>query len=113
MKEELIGKNLPALPTGRQATRRGQSTLELLIALVVIILTVSSVIVVSFGNQSLSVDTELNGLALLKAREDLEDARADARENWAGLVSGSQSDGQFTRDVVVENVGNYEKKVIA
>lgn len=106
MKEELIGKNLPA-------NGRGQSTLELLIALVVIILTVSAVIVVSFGNQSLAVDTELNDLALLKAREDLEDARADARENWVGLVSDSQTDGQFTRGVTVENVGNYEKKVTA
>lgn len=91
----------------------GQSTLELLVALVVIILAVSSVIVVSFGNQSLSVDTELSGLALLKAREDLEDARADARENWIGLVSSSQSDGQFTRDIIVENVSDYEKKVTA
>ena len=91
----------------------GQSTLELLVALVVIILTISSVIVVSFGNQSLSVDTELNDLALLKAREDLEDARADARENWAGFVTSSQIDGQFTREIIVENTTNYEKKVTA
>lgn len=94
-----------------QIINLGQSTLELLIALVIIILTISSVIVVFFGNQSLSVDTELNTLALLKTREDLEDARADARENWAGLISSSQSDGQFTRDVIVENINDYEKKV--
>lgn len=106
MKEELTGKSLPV-------SRRGQSTLELLIALVVIILTVSAIIVVSFGNQSLSVETKLSNLALLKAREDLEDSRADARENWVGLVSSSQTDGEFTRDVVVENIGNYEKKVTA
>ncbi len=92
---------------------KGQSTLELLVALVVIILTVSSVIVVSFGNQSLSVETELSNLALLKVREDLEDARADARENWVGLVSNSQIDMQFTRDVIVQNINNYEKKVTA
>ena len=107
MKAELTGKGLP------RAKSRGQSTLELLVALVVIILTVSAIIVVSFGNQSLSVETELSNLALLKAREDLEDARADARENWAGLVSNSQNDGQFTREIIVENVSNYEKKVTA
>ncbi len=100
MKAELIGN-------------KGQSTLELLVALVVIILTVSAVIVVSFGNQSLSVEAELSNLALLKAREDLEDARADARENWVALVSSSQVDGQFTREVIVENTSNYEKKVTA
>ncbi len=91
--------------------KSGQSTIELLIALVVIILAISSVIVVSFGNQSLSVDAELNNLALLKAREDLEDARADAREDWAGVISGSQIYGQFTRDVIVEKISDYEKKV--
>jgi len=107
MKEELTGKGLP------RAKSRGQSTLELLVALVVIILTISAVIVVSFGNQSLSVETELSNLALLKAREDLEDARADARENWVALASSSQTDGQFTREVVVENISNYEKKVTA
>lgn len=96
-----------------QTKNQGQSTLELLVALVVIILAISSVIVVSFGNQSLSVDAALNNLALLKAREDLEDARADARENWAGVISGSQTDGQFTRNIIVENVNNYEKNVTA
>ena len=107
MKEELTGnlKNVSG--------KSGQSVLELLVALVVIILTISAVIVVSFGNQSLSVETELSNLALLKAREDLEDARADARENWVALASSSQTDGQFTREVVVENISNYEKKVTA
>src|SRR3989338_7097754 len=101
MKAELTG-NLK-----ETSGRSGQSVLELLVALVVIILTVSAVIVVSFGNQSLSVETELSNLALLKAREDLE----DARENWTALETSSQIDGQFTREVVVQNINNYEKKV--
>jgi len=92
---------------------QAQSTLELLIALSLIIISISGVIIVSLSGQSISTDTELSNLAALKAREDLEDARADARENWAGVVSGSIVDGQFTRDLIVEDVGNYEKKVTA
>src|SRR3989344_5276644 len=89
----------------------GQSTLELLVALGLIILAISSMGIVYFSSQSISVDTELSDLALLKAREGLEDARADARENWAGLTTSSESDGQFTRDIIVENISNYEKYV--
>ena len=89
----------------------GQSTLELLVALGLIILAISSMGIVYFSSQSISVDTELSDLALLKAREGLEDARADARENWAGLTTNSESDGQFTRDIIVENISNYEKYV--
>jgi type II secretory pathway pseudopilin PulG len=90
-----------------------QSTLELLIALSLIVIAISGVVVVSLSGQSISVDTQLSDSAALKAREDLENARANARENWAGVVSNSVVDGQFTRDLIVEDIDNYEKKVTA
>ncbi|MBI1838961.1 MAG: hypothetical protein HYR95_01520 [Candidatus Colwellbacteria bacterium] len=98
MKGGLIGKS-------------GQSTLELLVAIAVITLTMSAVISVSFGNQSISVDTQLSTSAVLKARELAEIAKANARTNFSGLSSSSSNDGAYLLETVVETLSNYEKKV--
>ena len=57
----------------------GFSTLEILIAFGVLIMAVTAVILVIFGNQSVAVDTETNSEALSKAQAMLEVARADSR----------------------------------
>lgn len=53
MKEELIGNK-----------QRGMATLEILIAFAVLILCMGAVILVMFGNQSVSVDSQLNNEAI-------------------------------------------------
>ena len=70
---------------------RGQSTLEMLIALSVLILCVSAAILVSFGSQSTSVDSETSGEAIYKAQAQLEEARALSRGNFAGVSSYTTS----------------------
>ncbi|MBT9168080.1 MAG: hypothetical protein DDT19_01425 [Syntrophomonadaceae bacterium] len=58
---------------------RGVSTLEILIAFAVFTLSISAVIMVVFGNQSVAADTQTNIEAISKAQKMLEDARAQSR----------------------------------
>lgn len=61
----------------------GFSTLEMLIAFAVITLSITAVILVSFGNQSVTIDTELAAAALYVAEGELENARADTIVDFA------------------------------
>jgi hypothetical protein len=67
--------------------RAGNSTLEILIAFAVLTLCMTAVIMVIFGNQSVSVDTETNNEGLSKAIKTLEDARANSRRDFLSVVS--------------------------
>ena len=75
--------------------KRGSITLEILLAFTILILCMSAVILVSFSNQSLAVDSQTNNEAISKASKMLEDARAMSRQNYFGVVSIAS----------VENVG--------
>lgn len=90
---------------------KAQSTLEILIALAVLMLSVSAIIAVAFGNQFASADGQNRSQALLYASELLEEARAASRSDFAGVVSTSSSDGIFTRALTVAHIGPYTKKV--
>ena len=90
---------------------RGQSTIEMLIALMVLILSLTTVITVSFGSQSISLDTQTNGEALEKARSVLEDARAAARKDFAALVSVSSTDDIYRKDLLVQDAAACKKTV--
>ncbi|MDP3741156.1 MAG: hypothetical protein Q8R08_02395 [bacterium] len=60
----------------------GISTVEMLIAFLVVILSITAVIGVVFGSQSIGLDTETNQEAQLLAQDRLEDARALSREDF-------------------------------
>src|SRR3989338_8832276 len=75
MKAELIGRKF----------NQGMSTLEILIAFAVVILCVSAVIMVVFGNQSVAVDLVTNNEAIFKGQALLEKARADSREDFTSI----------------------------
>jgi len=70
----------------------GSSTLEILLAFAVLTLSMSAVIMVGFGNQSVSVDSETNTEAINKANSSVEKARADSRENFFSVLSNSQTE---------------------
>ncbi len=72
MQVQLIGKN-------NKFPIAGFATLEILIAFAMIILCISAVIMVTFGNQSVAIDSETNNEAISKAQELLEKERADSR----------------------------------
>lgn len=85
--------------------------MEILVALTIFVLTITAIIFLSSGSQSVSVDTELNNQTIYKAKEQLENARATAKNNFSSLVSASSADNGFLKELIVENLGAYEKKV--
>ena len=111
MKVELIGKNKVGLSRREQQFKAGQSTLEIIIALGIIITGISAAIIVVFSSQSSSVDTKLSHQAVYLAKQQLESARATARENFASLVNSSSSKNGFSLQTLVENVDVYTKRV--
>lgn len=101
MKEGLTGKKRV----------KGQSTLELLIALTIIIVSVAAAVAVFFGAQSLSVDAELSSEATYLAKQALEQARSLARQNFDALGNSSSTQGEFSIATTVETVGDDTKEV--
>lgn len=101
MKEKLIGKN------------KAQSTLEILIALFILTVSITSAIMISFGNQSITIDTGLNNQALTIARKELEVNRALSRQNFNGLVSSSSTEDIYLKETIIENIDANTKKIIS
>lgn len=106
MRVESIGENRKMQMERRNKNinrKKGSSTLEILLAFAILILSMSAVIMVGFGNQSVSIDSETNTEAINKANASIEKARADSRENFLSVLSNSQT----------ENSGalSYEKKL--
>lgn len=99
MKAELIG------------AERGQSVLEILIALAIIILSASSAVAVLFSGRSLLLDAQMEEVALNLSRQDFEISRATAQTNFASLTNSSSTAGDFTRETIVESIDAYTKKV--
>ncbi|TSC69387.1 MAG: hypothetical protein G01um101456_225, partial [Parcubacteria group bacterium Gr01-1014_56] len=99
MKALLSGKNLQG-----STLKRGVSTLEILIAFAVLMLSLTAVIGVLFGTQSVFVDTETNSEALYKAHAALEEERALSRQDFLAVS---------TTPSTVELVGSlsYTKKM--
>lgn len=58
-----------------------------MIALAILTLTVSAVIIVVFGNQSLTVDTQTNIEALAKAESQLEEVRGLSKQSFSSAVT--------------------------
>ena len=89
---------------------KGQITLEILISLFILVISISTAIMVSFGSQSMIVDTQLNNQALYISREALENARAISRQDFNSLVSTSSAEDIYLKETSVENIDAYTKK---
>ena len=92
----------------------GFSTLELMIAMAILVLCLSAIISVSFGSQSMLVDSQTNNEALNKAQDLLEVAQANARKdfNLANPIAGF-IDGIYQKKVEVTQQDLFTKKVTA
>lgn len=66
---------------------RGFSTLELLIAFSIMTLSMTAVIMVAFGNQSLVIDTELAQRGLYIAQKRLEESGASLKNNFSSVAN--------------------------
>lgn len=101
---------------GKPPLSRGMSTLEILIAFAILTLSLTAVIMVVFGNQSLAIDTQTNIEALTKAQARLEIARAASREDFNSVVTDtavSMSGIPYTETLTVTDPTECKKQVIS
>jgi hypothetical protein len=107
---------------------RGFSTLEILIAMTIMVMCLSAVISVSFGSQSMLVDSQTNSEAINKAQELLEWEQAQARKDFNLVNPWPQSlpdpdepdcpsevitDDIYTKKVCVSQPDLFTKKITA
>ena len=92
-------------------TQSGIATLEMLIALTILVLSITAVILLVFGGQSVTADTQTNNEALYKAQELLERARALSREDF-NLVNPvpATNDDIYQKSVDVETLPDFLTK---
>ncbi|PJA34308.1 MAG: hypothetical protein CO184_00280 [Candidatus Zambryskibacteria bacterium CG_4_9_14_3_um_filter_40_16] len=92
----------------------GVVTLEIMIAFAVLILSISAVIMVVFGNQSIIIDTENNSEALRKAVFGLEEARARSGTDFYSIVTKTEKEFsgalEYTKTLLVENITRCKKQ---
>jgi Tfp pilus assembly protein PilV len=94
---------------------KGFSTVEILVAMVVMILTVTATIGLVFGSQSLVLDSETSSEALSIAQELIENAQADSRKDFA-LVNPKPevAESVYVKKLEVETLPDFfTKKVIS
>lgn len=95
---------------GKTAT--GFSTLEILIAFVLIILTITAVMSLVFGSQSVLVDSQTSREALDKAQQMVEDAAAVSLQdfNLVNPIAAAQED-IYTKYLDVVQLDDFTKKI--
>lgn len=96
-------------------SNKGFSTLEMLMAMFILVLTLTAVVGVSFGNQSMIIDSQTNAEALNIAQGLLEKAQADSRKdfNLVNPVEAVTSADGFTSKVdVMQQAGDYFTKLV-
>jgi Tfp pilus assembly protein PilV len=81
------GINKKQFTRNRRSTQGGGSTLEILVAFVVITLAITGVMMVVFGNQSFALDTKLTQRALYHAERGIEMAYASSTNDFSSLAS--------------------------
>lgn len=96
-----------------QINKKGIATLEMLVALSILMLSITAMILVVFGNQSVSVDAQTNNEAIYKAQEQLENARAQARENFYSLLdsTATSSEDIYLKTLTIETIDSFTKKL--
>ncbi len=97
-------------------TTCGMGTLEIIIAFAILMIAITGVIIVSFGNQSIAVDSELNNSALYLAERQLEKAYASSTADFSSLASvgstpvdPSDPDNPFTKKLDIFDVSECVK----
>jgi type II secretory pathway pseudopilin PulG len=94
-------------------TEKGMATLELLIALAIFIMSMTAILMVSFGNRSINVDSRVNQNALYKVRHELEDMRALTKGDFASVKFSTSSDGIYKIEKNVFDLTQCAKLLVA
>lgn len=104
MKAESVGKNI---------NKKGQSIVEILVAIGVITISISAVITVAFGNQSAILDAKNRNQALQMAKSNLEENRAIGKSDFTSLDSNSETEGIYLKEIIVENLAPHKKSILS
>ncbi len=91
----------------------GQTTLEVLIALTLLTIALTSAVLVVTSGQSLSTDSQESGQALRLAQRNIESSISSAKANFSALASSTIVDGEFTKTVVVSTIDANTKQVVS
>lgn len=107
--KEISGPNSKFhIPYSRQ---RGQSTLEIIIAVTILFAGLTAAIMSLFGSQSLSLDSQQASSALRIAQTEIEKIESLARYDFAAIVSSSSTQEEFTKEITVVAVSTSTKQV--
>ncbi len=94
---------------------RGSSTLEILIAFTLLTITLSTVVLVIFDNQSLYTDIENNSEALYKTIKTIEDVKVKSKNNFLAAISTSSQEVSsgivFLKELNVIDISLCKKQV--
>ncbi len=100
--------------TQKKNYTQGAATLELLIAFTLLILTITAVMLLVNGGQSVSVDTETSIEATTKAQKSIEDARSISRSNFLSIVSATTTETSgpltYTKNLSVSDITHCKKQ---
>jgi Tfp pilus assembly protein PilV len=98
-----------------RTSQKGFSTLEILIAMFLLVLMLTAVVTLSFGNQAMIADSRSNAEALNIAQGLLEKAQADSRKdfNLVNPLAATTTADNFTYRVDVAQQDNFTKLVTA
>ncbi len=94
-------------------TKKGFSTLEILIATAVLTVTLSAVIIVSFSSQSFMIDSKNGNDGLNEAQALLEEAKNSAKIDFDLVQNKTETNGIFTKQLTVTEVDAITKKISA
>jgi putative endonuclease len=88
--------------SGAAYMQRAFSTLEMMIAMAVMVITLSSVILVSFGNQGMLVSGQTNSEAMNLAQKMLEEQQELTRKDFRLVAATSSTEDIYTKTILVE-----------
>src|SRR3989344_1028420 len=91
--------------------QKGIGVLEVIISLMVITSAVTAVILVIFSNQDIKLDDEVNNVALYRASEMIEKARAAGATDFNSVITSTSSYDIFTQSLAVSDISPCRKNI--
>ncbi|KKU43112.1 MAG: hypothetical protein UX61_C0030G0006 [Parcubacteria group bacterium GW2011_GWA2_46_7] len=95
----------------KHQSRTGQSTLEVMVALSILVVCSVALITVVFGNQFMAQYAGQQHDALRVSQEYIEQAKAFAQNNFDALGSSTTSNSGYTNELMVEQIDFLTKKL--
>jgi Tfp pilus assembly protein PilV len=89
----------------------GLATLEIMIAMALIVIAISTVILLVFGSQSFNVGSQTNQEALYLAQQQIESARASLVADFNSNPSASTAPTGYTNNFTITQIDSFTKQI--